>query len=146
MRCEISPESNSAHILDRSFRYKPSSAVYIHMQKDHIRTLKILQSMSEFSGLRKYHTNPAAARAHTNTCASSRSTVSQLKGGEERTNIYIYRSKDWRREIPRKKQSKDKGAIWRAKKSRTQSIQKSWAEEDVRKRPKHTKCWKQPVY
>ena len=58
---EISPQSDSLQALQKSFRwdYKPRSFVCIRMQKERIRTLKILQSMSEFGALWKHQNNPA---------------------------------------------------------------------------------------
>ena len=48
---EIFPELNSVQTLQKSFRwdYKLRSLMCIRMQNDHIRMLKTLQSMSEFS-------------------------------------------------------------------------------------------------
>ena len=40
-----------------------NSSVCIRMQKDHIRTLKILQSTSEFGGLWKHRNNPVCAKS-----------------------------------------------------------------------------------
>ena len=43
--------------------YKPRSPVCIHIQKDHICTLKILQPTSEFGGLWKHWNNPACTKS-----------------------------------------------------------------------------------
>ena len=57
-------ESKSVRTLQKSFGwdYKPRSPVCICKEKDHIRTLKILQSMLEFVGLWKHQNNPACTK------------------------------------------------------------------------------------
>lgn len=61
------PESNfvSADSTHKSFglNYKPMSNVYLHNKKDHICTLKIMKSMSEFGGLWKHQDNPACTKS-----------------------------------------------------------------------------------
>ena len=62
---EISPESNSEQILQKSFRwdYKLRSPAYIHMKNNPTCMLKILWSMSEFGGLWKHLNNPAYVKS-----------------------------------------------------------------------------------
>ena len=52
----------STHRRDNS-NFSSAPRVYIHMQKVHIRTLKILQSLSEFRGLWKHPNNPACTKS-----------------------------------------------------------------------------------
>ena len=47
----------------KALRMRPRSFVCSHSQKDPIRALKILQSMSEFGGLRKHHNKPACTKS-----------------------------------------------------------------------------------
>ena len=57
---EISPESKSVQLDD--INWGPPCTC-IHMQKDHISKLKLLWSMSEFSGLRKQQNNSACTKS-----------------------------------------------------------------------------------
>ena len=47
----------------KALRMRPRSFVCIHSQKDPIRVLKILQSVSEFGGLRKHQNQPACTKS-----------------------------------------------------------------------------------
>ena len=59
--------ADSTEVFWMTRDHKPMSPVCIGMQKDHTRTLKILQSTSEFGGLWKHPNNPACTNTNSVT-------------------------------------------------------------------------------